>query len=65
MVLAWLEGNEADLAIFLTPGMGRLTRFSSMALGLVSFWSVWGEVLLCRVISKGPAWLSLVSKTVK
>ncbi len=34
---AWLEGNEADLAIFLTPGMGRFTRVSRIALGLVSF----------------------------
>lgn len=66
MVRAWFEGNEVDLAIFFTLGMGRLMRVYSIALGFVSFCSDGlGDVLLWRVINNGPAWLSLVSNTVK
>lgn len=62
---AWFEGKEADLAIFLILAMGKLERGYSIAFGLASFSVDGPELLLCKAIKRGPAWLSFVSNTVK
>ena len=59
------DEKVADLAIFLVPLMGMFARVSAIALALASFMLVTELLPLCRVISSGPAWDNLFSKTLK
>jgi hypothetical protein len=53
------DENDADFAIFLSPLMGIFERVSIIAFELDYFVVVIVFVLLCRVISRGPACESL------
>jgi hypothetical protein len=60
------EEKDADFAIFFTPAGGILASGYKIAFGLFYFAEFETELLLlCKVISNGPACDSLFSKTLK